>query len=105
MLGNCDSASATIFLLPGIYSIPGLYSSSISLHSNMRLLLKFLHVGLLWLVNILNCGPNKTVQNPFKFFTILRNYFYVTVHRVYSPVSLRLQKEMDFTSWLITAPR
>ena len=34
LIGNSDSVSATIYLLPGIYSISGIYYSSISLHRN-----------------------------------------------------------------------
>ena len=52
LIGSRDSVSETIFLLPGIYSISGLYSSSMSLHRNTLSVLKFLHVRFLWSVYI-----------------------------------------------------
>ena len=44
LLDNRDSASVTMFFLTGIYSISGIYSSSISIHRNIQLALKFFNV-------------------------------------------------------------
>ena len=104
LLGNCDSVSATIFLSPGIYSISGLYYSSINLYHNRISVLKYLHIILLWSVNIFNCCPNKIVQNSLRVLNIGSNYFSVTVYRICSPVILHMCEAMSFTSWLITAP-
>ena len=41
LIGIRDSASTAIILLPGIYSIYGMYSSSISLHRNTQSVLRF----------------------------------------------------------------
>ena len=57
LLGNPQSASATIFFLPGIYYISILYSSSIIFYLNNFSILKFLVVRFLWYVYIFNNLP------------------------------------------------
>ena len=88
LLGNCDSVSATIYFSPGVYSISGMYSSSMSLQCNTRLVLKFFHGRFLWSVNIFNCWPDKIVQNFFMVLTILIHSFPITVYRVFVLVRL-----------------
>ena len=54
LLGDRDSASATMFFSPEIYSFYGLYYSSICLPRSTLYVMKLLHVRFLWSVYIFN---------------------------------------------------
>ena len=90
MFGNHDRVSCAIYFSPRIFSISELYYSSMNLHCNTLLLLKYSYVRFLWSVYILRFLPNKIVQNYFRVYTMIRSSFSINFYLIYVLVIVEL---------------